>query len=39
MEKEDKLEIELEYGKVGRPKNRYKVKEGCWNDNPDEENL
>lgn len=38
MEKEDKLEIELEYGKVGRPKNRYKVKEGCWNDNPEEEN-
>jgi response regulator of citrate/malate metabolism len=24
MEKEDKLEIELEYGKVGRPKNRYR---------------
>lgn len=35
MEKEDKLEIELEYGKVGRPKNRYKAKEGCWGDRTD----
>ena len=35
MEKEDKLEIELEYGKVGRPKNRYKIREGCWNDKND----
>lgn len=27
MEKENKLEIELEYGKVGRPKNKYRLKD------------
>lgn len=31
MEKENKLEIELEYGKVGRPKNRYRQKDNSQN--------
>lgn len=26
LEREDRLEIELEYGKVGRPQNKYKIK-------------
>ncbi|WP_371414851.1 hypothetical protein [Caloramator sp. E03] len=26
LEKENKLEIEMEYGKIGRPRNKYRVK-------------
>jgi len=30
LEKEKKLEVEMEYGKVGRPKNKYKLKTEDW---------